>query len=227
MALCSIAVIIIDAIGIVSKIIAFFSCMSHSSRYTYYTALPDEFIEGPIESPQLSVNADCKESKTCEKLGSNKDEQVQGKRIQTKSTKNSNNQHTSDSVPVLVLKMEDTKSAKKPQIKRPESADNDFELNVKSRLPLKPDVSNQRLLFDRQSSGTFFHNGASLRSAPRITRRAPAGSKAGRNIPAGKFSPHATISMRVSEGNGQAFPYGGGLPEEQNSHLSIVNVEAL
>lgn len=201
--------------------------MTHASRYTYYTALPDEFIEeGLIQSTQPS---DIKESKTIEKLTSNKDEQVQGKRNQSKFTKNSNNSNTPDSTPVVVLKMENTRSEKKPQIKLLESVDTDFDQSVKSRLPLKPDVSNQRLLLDRQSSSTFFHNKASLMNAPRITRRAPASSgRAGGNVQAGKFSPHSTISMRMSEGKGgQAFPYGGGLPEEQNSHLSIVNVETL
>ena len=116
--------------------------------------------------------------------------------------------------PVIMMKLD--RSRKKGAVKSEEPLTVSFEEEVSSSLPLKVENSHQQVLLERQSSRNFFHL---KRSTSKLMRR-PTMKKLNES----RYTPHATINMRLSTAADSFELYGGGLPPEQSSHLSIVNV---
>ena len=212
----------------VSKFIALIMC-----RYTYYTDLPEDFYPKEIRmlrqkasngisqvearKKQLSSVKDANNSPT-EDSPKTKHNRLYNQQKQPKLQKEDNNEET----PVIMVKLARTnknKGATKSP-KSDEALNVSFEEEVGSRLPLKVENSHQQLLLERQSSRSFFHlkrTNSRLMSMRRPTVK--------RKMTEMKYTPHATINMRLSARGTDSFElYGGGLPPEQPSHLSIVNV---
>ena len=137
---------------------------------------------------------------------------------QPKLQKEDNNEET----PIIMVKLERS-NKNKGVIKDPKSEEAlnvTFEEEVGLRLPMKVENSHQQLLLARQSSRSFFH--LKRTNSRLMSMRRPTVKKKMTEL---KYVPHATINMRLSAGGTDSFVlYGGGLPPEQSSHLSIVNV---
>lgn len=155
---------------------------------------------------------------TLEDSPKTKHNRLHNQQKQPKLQKEDNNEEA----PVIMVKLERS-NKNKGATKGPKSEEIlnvSFEEEVGSRLPLKVENSHQQLLLERQSLRSFFHlkrTNSRLMSMRRPTVR--------RKMTEMKYAPHATINMRLSAGGTDSFElYGGGLPPEQSSHLSIVNI---
>ncbi len=137
---------------------------------------------------------------------------------QPKLQKEDNNEEA----PIIMIKL-DRSNKNKGMSKNPKSEETlnvSFEEEVSSRLPMKVENSHQQLLWERQSSRSFFH--LKRTNSRMMGMRRPAAKK---KVTEMKYAPHATINMRLSAGETDSFAlYGGGLPSEQSSRLSIVNI---
>ena len=204
-------------------------------RYTYYTDLPEDFYPEEIRTLRqkasngisrveaqkkwISTDKDANRSNTpLEDSPRTKHNYLHNQQKQPKLHKEGNK----DEAPVIMMKLERS-NKNKGMTKDPKSEgalNVSFEEEVGSRLPMKIENSHQQLLLERQSSRNFFHlkrTNSRLMSMRRPTVK--------RKMTEMKYAPHATINMRLSAGATQSFDlYGGGLPPEQSSHLSIVNV---
>lgn len=131
-----------------------------------------------------------------------------------------------EDAPIIMVKLERSnknKGVSKDQDPKPEETMNTtFEEEVGLRLPVKVENSHQQLLLARQSSRSFFH--LKRTNSRLMSMRRPTVKKKMTEL---KYAPHATINVRLSAGETDSFAlYGGGLPPEQSSHLSIVNVSS-
>ena len=118
--------------------------------------------------------------------------------------------------PVIMMKL---KRNLKGTTKDPEAtaaAAASFEEEVSSRMPLKLERSHQQLLLERQTSRSLFHL---KRANSKLIRRPVVKKRVDM-----KYAPHSTINMRLSSEPGSFELYGGGLPPDQSSHLSIIKV---
>lgn len=138
---------------------------------------------------------------------------VQNQQKQPKLTREDNSE-----TPVILMKMErsSNKLTVKDKKQNKEPVTVSFEEEVTSRLPLKPEVSHQQFLLERQTSRNFFRL---KRANSRLIRK-----QTRKKLPDFKYVPHSTINMRLSDGPRTFELYGGGLLPEQSSHLKIVSV---
>ena len=127
-----------------------------------------------------------------------------------------NNNNNSES-PVITMKLERGYRPATKDSKTEETMHISFEEEVKSKMPLKPESSHQQLLLQRQVSRSLFH----LKRANSRLMRRPTMAKKLHDM---RYTPHSTINMRFSDGPQTFELYGGGLPPEQSSHLTILNV---
>ena len=141
---------------------------------------------------------------------------------QQKQPKQLQKEDTNDEAPIIMIKL-DRSNKNKRMTKSPKSEETlniSFEEEVSSRLPMKVENSHQQMLLARQSSRNFFH--LKRTNSRMMSMRQPTVKKKMTDL---KYAPHATINMRLSAGEADSFVlYGGGLPPEQSSHLSIVNI---
>lgn len=119
--------------------------------------------------------------------------------------------------PVIMMKLKrNPKEATKDQGSEEPTTVN-FEDEVNARMSLKVERSHQQFFLERQTSRNFFHL---KRASSRLIRR----PTVKRRLNDMKYAPHSTINMRLSTEPASFELYGGGLPPEQSSHLSIINV---
>ena len=199
-------------------------------RYTYYTDLPEDFYPEEIRMlRQKASNGISQVEAHKKRLSSEKDTNSSPHEDSPKTKHNRlhnqpklQKEDSNEENPIIMVKLE-RRNKNKGATKDPKSEETmniTFEEEVGLKLPMKVENSHQQLLLARQSSRSFFHlKGTNSRL---MSMRRPTVKKKMTEL---KYAPHATINMRLSAGETDSFVlYGGGLPPEQSSHLSIVNV---
>ena len=165
-------------------------------------------VEPSTEKKQSPVDGDKISAKVEPHRTKHDCSRVQNQQKQPKVAREDNSE-----TPVILMKMERSSNKlivnDKKQNEEPVTVS--FEEEITARLPLKPEVSHQQLLLERQTSRNFFRL---KRTNSRLIKR-----QTRKKLPDFKYAPHSTINMRLSDGL-----YGGGLPPEQSSHLQIVSV---
>ena len=203
-------------------------------RYTYYTDLPEDFYPEEMRMLRQKASDGISQVEAQKKrLSFEKDPnssphedspKTKHNRLhnQQKQSKQLQKEDTNEEAPIIMIKL-DRSNKNKGMTKSPKSEETlnvSFEEEISSRLPLKVENSHQQLLLARQSSRNFFH--LKRTNSRMMSMRRPTVKKKMSDL---KYAPHATINMRLSAREADSFVlYGGGLPPEQSSHLSIVNV---
>lgn len=202
-------------------------------RYTYYTDLPEDFYPEEMRMlRQKASNGISQVEAQKKRFSSEKDpnssphedspktkhNRLHNQQKQPKLQKEDNNEEP----PIIMVKLE-CSNKNKGATKDPKSEGletSNEEAQVSFRLPMKVENSHQQLLLERQSSRSFFH--LKRTNSRLMSMRRPTVKKKMTEL---KYAPHATINMRLSAGETGSFALcGGGLPPEQSSHLSIVNI---
>lgn len=197
----------------------------HIHSYTYYTALPEEFVEQQCIHEHLPTSN--KPVKTKEKPHKNTDmsESIKSSIKYQQRVPNSN----TDPLPMVVVKPNMSRDTKKHEQATAEKVvEMDLEQTIQDSLPLKPTKSHQELLFQRQASSTFFHSKTGRSSQGKSSQALRRLSVPRKNSRSGsQYTQHTTISMRRSgEKGGLPYLYAAGLPKEQSS-ITVTNLELL